>query len=240
MPSFDNGHIYTISEENKDLFLDQSFHNASILKEIEEKGPTFEVLETQEDCDGRSAIRVRFIESGKISWDGFYITAAEREFFNDITNSDRFWKYGSVYKCTDLRGLGRSAINKHFIDAVGDRSFKINKMMNDFERTHSIGYVTLDGQLKEMKITFTPGERVYFKHVQGAPEPTEREIDKVLALEEEQYPTYTIDDMAKEINELKVEEKSFMNIEGAINFRVENEEDRSRAIEWLQKMKWKN
>lgn len=227
MPNFVKGRTYRLPEEHEEMFLSHSFHNERLLNDIKSKGPEFTVLEVQEDCNGDSATKVRFEGTGEISWDGFYITPDEREYFEDITNGKGSWRAGVVYKCVNLRAIGASSINSRFVREVGTKAFKVSKMMNDCERTLEIEYIHNDGYTAKMKITFTPGEYGYFEVISDAEEC------------QDYSPICSMDDLDEQIAEMKEPEEWTAEVEGVMVFKIESEAERKQAIEILKTMKWK-
>lgn len=227
MPNFVKGRTYRLPEEHEEMFLSHSFHNERLLNDIKSKGPEFTVLEVQEDCNGDSATKVRFEGTGEISWDGFYITPDEREYFEDVTNGIGSWRLGVVYKCKDLTAVSRSFINFRFVKEVGTKAFKVTKMMNDFERTSEIEYIHNDGYIAKMKITFTPGEYSYFEVVSDAEEC------------EDYSPICSMESLDEQIAGVEEPEEWTAEVEGAMVFKIESEYERKKAIEILKTMKWK-
>lgn len=228
MPNFIKGRTYRLPEENEQWFLSQSFHNERLLDDIKSNGPEFTVLEVQEDCNGDSAVKVRFEGTGETSWDGFYITADEREYFEDVTGGGS-WRAGVVYKCINLRAVGASSINSRFVREVGTKVFKVSKMMNDYERTLEIEYIHNDGYTAKMKITFTPGEYRYFKVIS---EDDYEEYSPICSME-------SLDEQIAAIKEPEEPEEWNAEVEGVMVFKIESEAERKKAIEILQTMKWK-
>lgn len=226
MPNFVKGRTYRLPEENEELFLSHSFHNERLLDDIKSKGPEFTVLEVQEDCNGDSATKVRFEGTGETSWDGFYITPDEREYFEDVTGGGS-WRAGVVYKCTNLRAIGASSINSRFVKEVGTKVFKVSKMMNDCERTLEIEYIHNDGYITKMKITFTPGEYRYFEVISDV-----EEFDDC-------SPICSMESLDEQIAAIKEPEEWNAEVEGVMVFKIESEVERKKAIEILQTMKWK-
>ena len=224
MPNFVKGRTYRLPEENEQWFLSQSFHNERLLDDIKSKGPEFTVLEVQEDCNGDSATKVRFEGTGETSWEGFYITPDEREYFEDVTNGGS-WRAGVVYKCVNLRAIGESSINSRFVREVGTKVFKVSKMMNDCERTLEIEYIH-NGYTAKMKITFTPGEYRYFKIIS-------EDDYKVCS------PISSMESLDEQIAAIKEPEEWNAEVEGVMVFKIESESERKKAIEILQTMKWK-
>lgn len=225
MPSFVKDRIYRLPEENEEMFLSHSFHNESILNSIKSKGPEFTVLEIQQEHNGDSATTVRFEGTGEISWDGFYITPDEREYFEDVTNGKGSWRRGTIYRCIDIDAISASAINSRFVKEVGKKVFKVTKLMNDCERTAEIEYVH-NGYTTSMKITFTPGEYNYFEVFSPGEEEFENPIGSMESLDEQIAAIQDLEEWTAEV-------------EGVMVFKIESESERKKAIEILKTMKWK-
>lgn len=203
-------------------FIKANGANDEIHQWIEESGGSFKVTSVVGSCATHAENT-----DGEQAPGMFHMFESELNFFEEVSDGKN-WEVGGIYRCFDLNSLlRRSAINKSFCDKVGNSEFTVERMdYVTIPRVTKISYKNVFGSKVEMNFALIKSELPLFERVAPG------------------QPYVSLDESAKSLEEEmeSIPETSapFAEIEGALVLRIEDEADRIRALEFLNKSKWKN
>ena len=228
---------YRLIEATKDNFYYNTSSNPGIMRELEEHGGSFTVLELNESHRPTKVVFAdglvhNIIESGSERGMLFYLFADEIMYFEKVR--DKTWKVGRSYVCTNPDALiENSSMNERLIALVGNRPFEVLKMMTALgapdTRTQRIRFSDEGtGEPVDMNFTLTQVERSFFKEVDSD---YETPVDNDLGV---------LDEFVDAYKSVESPEKEFTATvkQGLIRVEVDDETTRLKAIEFLKSIKF--
>lgn len=235
---------YRLIEATKDNFYYNTSSNPGIMRELEEHGGSFTVLELNESYRPTKVVFAdglvhNIIESGSERGMLFYLFADEIMYFEKVR--DKTWKVGRSYVCTNPEALiENSSMNERLIALVGNRPFEVLKMMTALgapdTRTQKIRFSDEGtGEPVEMNFTLTQAERSFFKEVDSD---YEVPVDNDLGVSDEYPDPVNEDEAGEEQAESPEKEFAVHIVQGLMRFEIDDEMTRLKAIEVLKTLRF--